>query len=240
MSVKPEKTSVKIILPEGKIEIVPGGRTLLEINGDFRQLYPSPVVAALVNNKLQELSYVVPDGAQVEFLDLASKEGMRIYHRSLTFLLIHATYELFPQASVKVEHSLSKGLYCEINKDPGLTAEDVSRIEERMRKLVDSDLPLKKKRLPLTEVEEVFLRQEYDDKVVLLKYLAKDYLSLYSLDGLHDSLHGYHVPRTGILQVFALKYYMPGVVLRFPDEKDPSRLAPFVEQSKLFGIFREA
>jgi uridine kinase len=240
MPLKPEKASVKVLLPHDKIEIVPGGRTLLEISENLRELYSAPITAALVNNKLQELSYLVPDGASVEFLDLTSKEGMRIYHRSLTFLLIYATHELFPEATVKVEHSLSKGLYCEIKKDPALSAEDVSRIEERMRQLVNSDLPLKKHKLPLAEVEEVFLRQEYDDKVVLLKYLAKDYLSLYSLNGLQDSLHGYHVPSTGLLQVFALKYYMPGVLLRFPDEKDPSALAPFEEQPKLFGIFREA
>ena len=57
---------------------------------------------------------------------------------------------------------------------------------------------------------------------------------------MEDTLYGYHVPRTGLLDIFELKHYPPGLILRFPDEEDPSRVAPFVEQKKLFEIFREA
>ncbi len=240
MSDKSENPTVKVILPQGGEVTLPGGRTLLEISKDVQQFYQHPIVAAQADNKLHELPSPAEDGARISFLDMTSKEGARIYHRSLTFLLICAAYELFPEADVKVEHSLGKGLYCEIQKEPALCADDVSRIEQLMYELVAKDLPLHKKKLPLTEVEEVFHHQKYDDKVILLKYLQKDYLSLYSLNGLQDSLHGYHVPSTGFLRVFALKYYKPGLILRFADEKDPSVLALYVEQPKLFEIFREA
>ncbi len=240
MSDKPENPTVKVILPQGREVTLPGGRTLLEISEDVQQFYQHPIVAALADNKLHELPFPAENGAHINFLDITSKEGARIYHRSLTFLLICAAYELFPEANVKVEHSLGKGVYCEIGKEPALCADDVSRIEQLMHELVAKDLPLHKKKLPLTDVEEVFRQQKYDDKVILLKYLQKDYLSLYSLNGLQDSLHGYHVPSTGFLRVFALKYYKPGLILRFADEKDPSVLAPYVEQPKLFEIFREA
>ncbi|MBS4032574.1 MAG: nucleoside kinase [Clostridiales bacterium] len=235
-----QESAIKVILPEQMAEIEQEGRTLLQISENFKHLYKSSIVAALVNNKLHELSSAVPDGACLQFLDLTTKEGARIYQRSLTLLLICATHDLFPQASVKVEHSLGKGLYCEIFKEPGLSAEDVGRIEERMRELVKEDIPLKKRRLPLSEVEEVFRQQKYDDKIELLKYLPKNYLSLYSINGLEDSLHGYCVPSTGYLQLFSLKYYKPGLVVRFPDEKDPAVIPPFIDQPKLFEIFREA
>ena len=139
-----------------------------------------------------------------------------------------------------MEHSLGKGLYCEINKEPPLSAADVAAIERRMRRLVKMDLPLEKRKVPPQEAAKVFERQGFKDKVALIENWPKEYLNLYRLDGMEDSLYGYQVPRTGMLNVFELKHYPPGLVLRFPDEGDPSRVAPFVDQKKLFEIFREA
>ena len=240
MSNKQSSIEVNVLLPGGKVKPLAGGRSLLEISEEVRSYYPSPIVAALVDNKLDELSSVVEGPVVIKFLDLTSMEGMRIYRRSLTFLLITAVHELFPEAVVKVEHSLSKGLYCEIEKNPELTEEDVAAIEKKMWQLVNRDLPIKKRRALLREAAQVFSRQRFDDKVYLLKFWMKDYLSLYSISNLEDTLYGYHVPRTGLLQRFALKYYRPGLILRFPDKHDPFTIPPFIEQPKLFEVFREA
>ena len=237
MSNKQSSIEVNVLLPGGKVKPLAGGRSLLEISEEVRSYYPSPIVAALVNNKLNELSSVIEGPVVIKFLDLTSMEGMRIYRRSLTFLLITAVHELFPEAVVKVEHSLSKGLYCEIEKNPELTEEDVAAIEKKMWQLVNRDLPIKKRRALLREAAQVFSRQRFDDKVYLLKFWMKDYLSLYSISNLEDTLYGYHVPRTGLLQRFALKYYRPGLILRFPDKHDPFTIPPFIEQPKLFEVF---
>jgi len=61
---------------------------------------PAPIVAAIVENELYELTATVKTPATVQFLDLTDQEGQRIYRRSLTFLLIAAAYELFPEAVV--------------------------------------------------------------------------------------------------------------------------------------------
>ncbi len=239
MTVK-QVMDVQVILPDGKVGTYPGGRSLLAISKDVQHHYPAKILAAVVNNELLELGQEIDGPALIRFLDLTTREGARIYHRSLTLLLITAVYELFPDAVIKVEHSISKGLYCEVEKEPALSAGDVSLLEKRMWHMVNQDIPLKKRRVTLAEAKEVFTRQGFDDKVKLLKYWPKDYLSLYSLGKPEDALYGYHVPSSGFLHLFALEYYPPGLILRFPDENDPSVIPPFVEQPKLFGIFREA
>jgi len=240
MANKPSFTPVDVLLPGGKALEVAGGRSLLEIGEEVSRFYPSPIVAALVDNELSELTAVIEKPAVIQFLDLTAREGARVYQRSLTLLLIHAVYELFPEAAIKVEHSLGKGLYCEIDKKPELSAEDVAAVEKKMRQLVHRELPIKKRRVTLPEARRVFSRQGFDDKVQLLKYWPKDYLNLYSIGDLEDTLYGYHVPHTGLLRNFALEYYRPGLILRFPDEKDPFTIPPFIQQAKLFEIFREA
>ena len=232
--------TVDVLLPGGKVTTLAGRRSLLEISEEVSSSYPSPIVAALVDNKLSELASLIENPAVIQFLDLTTREGARIYRRSLTFLMIHAVYKLFPEAVVKVEHSLGKGLYCEIEKKPELNAAEVAAVEKNMLQLVKKNLPIKKRRVTIPEAGQVFSRQGYDDKVYLLKYWLKDYLSLYSIGDLEDTLYGYHLPFTGLLQKFALEYHRPGLILRFPDEQDPFSIPPFIPQPKLFEIFREA
>ncbi len=240
MTAKALPNSIQILLPEGETRSLAGGRSLQEIAAEVQPHHAAPIIAAIVDHELHELTAIVEAPATVQFLDLTLKEGRRIYRRSLTFLFITAAFELFPDAAIKVEHSLGKGLYCEIDKSPLLSAGDVAAIEQRMRQLVKADLPLRKRRAALAEAEQIFRHQGFEDKVALLEDWPKDYINLYGIDGMEDTLYGYQVPRTGMLDIFELRFYPPGLVLRFPDENDPSRLAPFTDQKKLFGIFREA
>ncbi|NLM51495.1 MAG: nucleoside kinase [Firmicutes bacterium] len=233
------KNTVKVILPDRTTVTTEAGRSLLEISKEVQKHYSTPIVAAIINNKIKDLTYIPQEPSVVEFLDLGTKEGARIYQRSLTFLLIYATQQLFPDAQVTVEHSLGKGLYCEIKKNPALTEADVLAIEKKMHETVAADLPIEKKRIPLKEALNIYAAENFDDKIRLYKRWPDEEVTVFSLGNLTDSLHGYMVPRTGVLQRFALRYHPPGLVLRFPTEEDPFTIPPYIEQTKLFEIFRE-
>ncbi len=226
-------------LPDGNSIAIPPGEKLQDLSTNFKNYYSTPIVAAIVDNSLRELCITPESRSNIEFIDLSHKEGMRIYRRSLTFLLIKAATDLFPSSQVMVEHSLGKGLYCEIKKDQPLTRQDVEKLEEKMRELVSEDIPFIKKRVSLQKAIEIFKSQGEEDKVRLLKYRKKDYLDIYSLDALSNYLYGYLVPSTGYLKNFSLKFYMPGLVLRFPDEEEPANLPVYIENPKLFEVFRE-
>ena len=109
-----------------------------------------------------------------------------------------------------------------------------------MRELVEADVPFSKERIPLEEAISYFRQEGYEDKARLLKYRKKPYLNVYSCGPVKEYLYGYLVPSSGYLKTFSLKHHMPGFVLRFPDEHAPDRIPPYVEQPKLFKIFREA
>jgi uridine kinase len=235
-----ENVTVEVILPDNRRLKVPGNRSLGDISKEVAEHYTSTIMAALVNEKVKDLETVVDTPAVIRFLDLTAKEGARIYQRSLTFLLIYATHLLFPEAKIKVEHSLGKGLYCEIKKSPSLSAEDVEALQNKMRELVRQDLSIRKSKVPVEEAVKAFAEEGFSDKVRLYKRWPKDKLTVYSLGDLTDSLHGYMVPRLGLLQLFCLEYYEPGLVLRFPDEKNPDSIPKLVTHHKLFDIFRES
>ncbi len=200
----------------------------------------APVVAALVNGKLCELTHPIMTDAEVIPILMTTSDGMRIYQRSLSFVLVVAARELFPEARIVVDHSLTlNGFYCEAQGREPLTPEEVAQLETRMKEIVDADIPIVKQRVSLADAVTLFREQGSEDKARLLRYRQKDYLTLYTLRGVQDYFYGYMVPSTGYLRVFALRHYPPGFILRFPRRSKPASLPPFRDSPKQAAVFRE-
>lgn len=231
--------TVIITFPDNAKREYPKGMKLQEIAKDYQQYFNSDIVGAIVNNELKELWVEVSQDCSLQFIDRTTVYGSRFYSRSLAFLFIIAAKEVFKDCRVTVEHSLSKGLYCEVHKDKPLTDEDIVRIEEKMRELQKMDLPFIKRKITSKEAIELFTETKQFDKVNLIRYRKKKYINIYSCHGYYDYFYGYMVPSTGYLKIFELKSNNPGLVLRYPERAEPNKLPEFKEQKKLFSIFRE-
>jgi uridine kinase len=200
----------------------------------------APTVAALIDDELRELSYRVDCDVEVVPITMADSDGFRIYRRSLAFLLVTAVHDLFPGATVYVDHSLTFGGYfCQVQGRAPFTPEELAQIEAHMRAMVAEDEPIFKTRVPLNEAIALFNARGDDDKVRLLNRRRKTYLTLYRLRGFRDYFHGYMVPSTGYLTVFQLHDYPPGFILHFPRSSPPMELQPAVDYPKLISVFRE-
>ncbi len=235
------RTTAQVKLPDGRIYEAPVGtevRHYIEAAGAERP-WPFPIVAVLIDGQLRELTYHIVRDVSVTPLGMDDRDGSRIYRRSLTFLLVVAMRELFPEAQVHVDHSVTfGGYYCEVDGRPPLTAEELAAVEARMQEIAAADEPIGKQRVPLAEAIELFRRRGDDDKVRLLEHREKDYLVLYELRGYAGYFHGYMVPSTGYLRYFALRPYPPGFILQFPPRTSLA-LEPVVEYPKLISVFRE-
>ena len=199
-----------------------------------------PIVAAFVNDDLRELSYPIESDTNVTPLDVTTGDGTRIYQRSLSFLLVVAARELFPDARIVIDHSLTmNGLYCEVEGREPLTAREVRRLEQRMREIVQEDAPIEKERIPLEQAVELFREQRDDAKVRLLRFRSRDYLTVYTLRRVRDYFYGYMVPSTRYISKFALRGYPPGFILRFPRRATPDELPSFRDSPKLAAVFKE-
>lgn len=242
MSAKPatprETAQVKFDNGKGVYE-APVGTPLADY---IRSAYPDKwrsIVGALINGKLSELSTPINTDCAVTPLDVPHRDGMRIYRRSLTFLLIVAAHELFPEASIYIDHSLPfGGFYCQVSGREPFTSDELMALQTRMREIVNADEPIVKARLPIAEAKEIFARQGYTDKLRLLKYRTKDYLTVYTLRGLTDYFYGYMLPSTGHLKTFALAPLPPGFILQFPRRAHPDQLEKADRPSKLAAVFQ--
>ncbi len=232
----PPRDKVEIHLPDGRVLSGPRGARVGEFLSAME--HDSQLVAAIVNGDLRELTYPIELESRVEPVTLSSPDGGRIYRRSLTFLLEMAFTDLFPDATLYVDHSVaSGGYYCQVTGRSPLSDSEIESLKSHMQKLVEDDLPFERKEVPLQEAIEYFRSRGYEDKVLLLKYRRKNYLTLYRLGERMDYLHGYMVPSTGYLHVFDLVYTKSGFTLRYPRRHTPNQLLPMPEYPKLLGTF---
>jgi uridine kinase len=234
------RNTAQIWLDDGRVFEGPVGTPLEEFIRAAGSDPQAPTVAALINNELRELTYRVESDIEVSPITMAHSDGFRIYRRSLAFLLVTAVHELFPESSVFVDHSLTFGGYfCQVEGRQQFSAEELAQIEARMWEIVEANEPILKTRTPLSEAIALFRARGDDDKVLLLKNRRKGYLTLYRLRDFRDYFHGYMLPSTGYLKVFALQDYPPGFILRFPRKTPSMQLQPVVDYPKLLSVFRE-
>ncbi len=232
----PLRTSVEIQLPDGRVLSGPRGAKV----GKFLETleYDSQLIAAIVNGDLRELTYPINIKSRVIPVTMSDPDGARIYRRSLTFLLEMAFTELSPNATLFVDHAVaSGGYYCQITGRKPLSAPEIAALKVHMQELVDSNLPFERMEVPLQEAIGYFHSRGYEDKVRLLSYRKKNYLTLYRLGQRMDYHHGYMVPSTGYLKWFDLMFTEGGFTLRYPRRHKPNEILPMPEYPHLLGTF---
>lgn len=230
--------TVRVFFEDANVyEDVEVGTNLLSFVPRFESYFKSPIVAAKVDNEIKELKYVISRDCKVKFIDMTQEDGMRIYRRSLIFVLIVATRMLFKEA-VNVQHSLSKGLYCEV-ENRKLTVEDIELIKQKMKWIVEQDFQFRREKVSKEDAVKLFEEKGFYDKARTIKFSENDHVYIYYCGDHVDYFYGHMVPSTGYLKIFDLIQYHDGMVLLYPDKSDPFKLQEFIENKKLFAVYHE-
>jgi uridine kinase len=237
--VEPNK-NVELHLPDGRVLSGPRGTQVGEFLSQVKDDFGAPIVAAIINNEIHELTYLVEVESHCIPVTMDGADGARIYRRSLVFLIEIAFANLFPKGKLTIDHSVSSGgFYCQVTEREALTQSELDSLKSHMQKLVNEDHPFGRKQVPIQEAIQYFKILGYDDKVRLFSHRQKDYLTLYSFSDRMDYLHGYMVPSTGYLRWFDLNLTNGGFTLQFPRRHAPTHLEPMGDYPKLLNTFRQ-
>lgn len=219
---------------------VPMGTRAVDLAKKLRTEEQAEIVALRVNNTIKELSFPLTSDMTLDWIDITDMDGVRIYQRSLSFVLIRAAMELFEGIQVTVEHSLNKGLYFEFNYSRPITEEDVAKIKATMMEIIERDEPFVKERVDTETAALYFDKFNMMPKKALLKYRTQNFINMYALGWLKNYFYGYMVPSTGYLKVFDLRAFGEGVVLLFPNKYSLKALPEYIEQPKIAQIYKES
>ena len=233
-----EHVEIRCVNTQKKIT-VPVGSSLAEIFPMTGTDIPYGPIVAKVNNKVEGLKYRVYRNKDVEFLGIQSASGHRTYTRSLFFVLCKAVHDLFPQGSVVIDIPVSNGYYCDLHIGRDLTLLDTEHIRNRMKEIIEAQLPIHRYEKPTEEAIQAFKELGTLSKVKLLETLGNLYTTYYEIDGFVDYFYGAMLYNTSQLYLFGLEKYYDGLLLRIPDKNDPSKLGELIRQDKMFEIFKE-
>ncbi len=201
-----------------------------------QDIHETEVLAATVNGRLRELSFILTKDQDIEFLKFNHPDAMRIYESTLRYIVAMAVKRLYPSAKVKFNYSISRSILAILDHFNGVINQNViNLIQEEVKSIVTQNLPIERKRISLGEATQLYTELDMPDKVDILQYRAEDYVNVYECDGYINYMFGYMLPRTGYVSVYNLFLYHPGFIIQFPRAEMNGQIPQFVDEPR-FGL----
>ena len=221
----------------GKSYMYPKDITLEDISKDFQENYSETIIMAEVNGRPYELNYKVTDDVTVDFFDLTSATGNRVYESGLIFVLEKACLNML-NSEIEVKYSIDKGIYIKTYKK--ITKEDLDKVSREMKEIVKRNLPIQKNLVNRLEAIEYYKSTKSYDKVNVLKYSVNTNVNLYRLMDIYNYFFSYLPVSTGALKEFKLTYIdQNSFVLRYPNIYYLNKIPVYKHHDKLFNEFKK-
>ena len=173
---------------------------------------------------------------QVHLLRYSDEAGKECYIRTAQFLLFLALGQLWPKARGKMNCTLGSSVYFQVD---GAEDFSVARLKERVAALVEQDIPLERRRVPLDQAIDRYARQGQQDKARLLQWREVDYFDEYAYGDFADYYYGEMMPSTGYLTVWDIVPADGGFVFVYPDDQNPEVCAKIPSMPNFFSVYAE-
>jgi threonyl-tRNA synthetase len=196
--------SIHVSLPDGSSKSLREGATVHDLAEAIGSGLAKAALAGKINEKLVDLSALLPDGARVEIITTKSPEALEIIRHSTSHLMAQAVKQLFPEAKVTIGPAIETGFYYDFDVATPFSPEDLEKIEARMRELASSNLAIERQELSKAEAIRFFRDLGEAYKVELIEALDTESVSLYRQGDFADLCRGPHIPNTSHCKAFKL------------------------------------
>lgn len=230
---------VNVYLENGEKRIYPYGTRVNDIFKENKPKSSSPLIAALVNNELVSLSFKVEINAALKPVALHDQLGIRIFRRTLSYILAMAARDEFPDRTLVIGHSLGDSYYYYFEGEPEVSSDDLKKISDRMDSIVKKNIPIERRVIAYSEALEYFKNENQKATALLLRYRNESKIPIYVCRDYTDLSYEPLLPSTGFASPFELRNYPPGFILRYPNSGTPDVLSQFVDIPTLFNVYKE-
>ena len=198
-------SQINITLPDGSVRPFESGVTGLQIAEGISKGLAREALAALVNGDTWDLARPIPNDAEVRILTWKDDQGKHAYWHSSAHLMAEAIESLFPGAKFGIGPAIETGFYYDLDLgEHSLTAEDLAKIEQRMREFAQRDSPYKRENREWKSAVEYFEQKGDQYKIELLEGLRDQAITFYHSGTFTDLCAGPHIPSTGRIKAIKL------------------------------------
>ena len=196
------------------------------------------IVGCTVNNEYQSIEYDVGENDKVELIDISQKEGMKIYRRTLLYVMGKAVKELYPKAMLSINYQLLDSMFCEI-ENMEITDKVIDDISNKMRDIINKKLPIRKVVMTRKEAEEFYEKNNVSRGKVQLELKLNENIELYFCEDYFNYFFGMLASNTGNLDLFKIEKFEDGFLIRYPSSRNPLDLPERPEPRKLSWALNE-
>jgi threonyl-tRNA synthetase len=194
---------MNILLPDGKTLGLADNATARDAASAIGRRLAEAALAAKVNGHFADLSSLLHDGDTIQILTFDSPEGKSVFWHSSSHVLAQAVQELFPTAKIAIGPSIDNGFYYDFDVEKPFSPEDVVKIEERVREIINRKLAIVRSEPTVDEARSYFAAKNEIYKLELLADI-EGAPSMYKQGEWQDLCRGPHIPDTGSIKAFKI------------------------------------
>ena len=162
-------------------------------------------VCGKVNGILVDLSHVINKDSNVEIFTLKDKEGLNVFRHTCAHVLAQAVKSIFPTCRLAIGPVIENGFYYDFDFTTPVTQADLAKIEQEMKKIIKSDLPIERFEISRKETVKIFKGFKETYKLELAEDIPDgEPISIYKQGAFVDLCKGPHLPSTGKIKAFKL------------------------------------
>ncbi len=195
---------IQVTVQGNESQAFPKGTSAKEVLSQLDAFSSTDVIAVKVNGVPQDLVAALNEDATIEPLVFDSSEGKEIYRHSSTHIMAQAVKECFPTAQMTIGPAIEEGFFYDFAFERPFTPQDLEKIEQRAKAIIESNLPVTRLEMSKTEAVDFFRTRGELYKVEILEAIPDEQISLYQQGEFVDLCRGPHVSSTGQIKAFKL------------------------------------
>ena len=226
------------IIYQGRTKKIEKGLTVKEALKKEINENKYEVIGCLYNNDYRNLETEVEEGARIELIDISSKEGMKIYVRTIVYIMGKAFENLYNREKIMVEYQLGNAMYCKCDNIQ-ITDEFITKLKNEMQKIIEKYEKIKKVEMTRKEAEKFYEENNSSRGRLQFDLKGNKPIYMYYCGNYYNYCYGTLANRTGIIKIFDVIKYGDGFLIRYPSSKEPTKMPEFHETKKLAWALEE-
>lgn len=217
---------------------VPEKITIQELLKEEIESAEYPVIGAIFNNEYVNLGYEIRTDGKIKLIDIASKEGTKMYRRTIIYMLGKAVEEICPNKKIIVNYQLPNSMFCEI-ENTEITEELAQKLNDQMHQIAQKDLPIKQVIMTREQAEEFYQKNDVSKGRLQLDLKDNQEIYMYYCEDYYNYCYGTIANRTGVTKIFEIIKYEDGFLVRYPSSDKPEQLPKLIQTKKLSWALNE-
>jgi len=196
---------IKIILPDGSVREYPKGTTAMDVALSISEGLARNVLAAKVNNVVQDANIPMEIDSTVSLLTWNDEEGKSTMWHSSAHLMAEAIEFYFPGVKLAIGPPVTNGFYYDVDfMEYTIVEKDLEKIEQKMKELAKTKAEFVRKEISKADAIAHFTEKQDPYKLELLEGLEDGSITFYTQGNFTDLCRGPHIPHTGFIKAVKL------------------------------------